>query len=111
MRGLDPRIHLLANKDGLHAEVGFIRAAISLATAGSALRITSSVTGSRALVIRSPPPTHVVRDLHHPPPTVMISSPEGATTHASRSNRTVVVPCSWTSAGPAIRSPTPSVAR
>src|SRR5712691_1535046 len=53
MRGLDPRIHLLANKDGLHAEVGFIRAAISLATAGSALRITSSVTGSRARVIVS----------------------------------------------------------
>src|SRR5713226_8175553 len=56
-------------------------------------------------------PTRSVRDLHHPPPTVMISSPDGATTHASRSNKTVVVPCSWMSAGPAIRSPAASVPR
>ena len=39
-------------------------------------------------------------NLHRPPPTVMISSPDSATRHRSRSNSTVVVPCSWMSAGP-----------
>src|SRR5262249_22086380 len=44
-------------------------------------------------------------------PTVMISSPEGATVKASPSNSTVVVPCSWISAGPLILLPLPSSSR
>ena len=48
---------------------------------------------------------------HHAPPTVMISSPDGATVQASCSNSTVVVPCSWISAGPAISLPAPSSSR
>src|SRR3981081_4499585 len=53
----------------------------------------------------------VERGDHHAAPTAMISSPEGATVHVSCSNKTVVVPCSWMSAGPAIWLPAPSVAR
>src|SRR5262249_34070580 len=48
---------------------------------------------------------------HHAPPTVMTSSPEGATVQASRSNSTVVVPNSWISAGPAMLFPALSAAR
>ncbi len=48
---------------------------------------------------------------HAAPPTSMISSPEGATSHESFSNSTVVVPCSWISAGPGIRSPARSASR
>src|SRR5215470_10486877 len=57
------------------------------------------------------PDRRLAASSHHPPPTVMISSPDGATTQASCSNRTVVVPCSWMSAGPAIRAPAASVPR
>src|SRR6185436_18870149 len=51
---------------------------------------------------------HLERDgveLHRTAPMVMMSSPESATRHWSFSNSTVVVPCSWMSAGPATCAP------
>src|SRR5262245_32489767 len=48
---------------------------------------------------------------HHAPPTLTINSPDGATVHASFWNSTVVVPCSCTSAGPAILVPAVSFSR
>jgi hypothetical protein len=47
----------------------------------------------------------------HAPPTLMISSPEGATLHASPLNSTVVVPSSCTIAGPTTRAPAFSAPR
>ena len=42
---------------------------------------------------------------HHAPPILMISSPDGVTRQSSLLNSTVVVPCSWMSAGPTTRAP------
>ena len=48
---------------------------------------------------------------HHAPPTLMISSPDGATVQSSLLNSTVVVPSSCTIAGPTMRAPALSASR
>src|SRR5207253_4552233 len=66
---------------------------------GGALQIDRHLVGDRGQRIADDFERDGIEG-HHTAPTVMISSPVGATVQASCSNNTVVVPCSWISAGP-----------